>query len=128
MFIFNLIFKYKKFFNFFFIFSSIIQKRVVLEKSGKYLTAKIVHHSGRVVVSASSKEFPIREQLKRFDLFLEITNCLIIGLFLNSSGGVNAAISLGQILALRALESGIIQVFVDDSEEDNSLKVCLIYV
>jgi ribosomal protein L18 len=127
MFIFNLIFKYKKFFNFFFIFSSIIQKRVVLEKSGKYLTAKIVHHSGRVVVSASSKEFPIREQLKRFDLFLEITNCLIIGL-LNSSGGVNAAISLGQILALRALESGIIQVFVDDSEEDNSLKVCLIYV
>jgi len=45
----------------------------------------------------------------------------------NSTGGVSAAKKIGRILAERAEESGILQVFVDDQyKEDNSTKVLLI--
>jgi len=79
--------------------------KLVFETSGKYLSAKVVHNSGRVLVSASTKESAIGQQLK-------------------SSRGVSAALSLGRVLAMRALESGITQVFVGvEYESDKSLKV-----
>ncbi|CAG2180734.1 unnamed protein product, partial [Oppiella nova] len=79
--------------------------KIVFESGGKHLTAKIVHNSGRVVVSASTRETAVGQQLK-------------------SSSGVSAATSLGHVLALRAIESGILEVFVGIEYESNeSLKV-----
>ncbi|CAG2113750.1 unnamed protein product [Medioppia subpectinata] len=78
--------------------------KIVFDTSGKHLTASIVHNSGRIIVSASTKEAAIGQQLK-------------------SSRGVAAATSLGQVLAMRALESGVLQVFVGvEYESDQSLK------
>ncbi|XP_054163090.1 39S ribosomal protein L18, mitochondrial-like [Oppia nitens] len=79
--------------------------KISFEVIGKHLMAKIVHNSGRVIVSASTKEAAIKQQLK-------------------SSGGITAASALGHILAMRALESGIHQVFVSTQHEsDKSIKV-----
>ena len=46
---------------------------------------------------------------------------------MNSSSSVNAALALGHVLAMRALESGITQVFVcDEYKSDKSSKVCFV--
>ncbi|CAG2170280.1 unnamed protein product [Oppiella nova] len=79
--------------------------KIVFSSGGKHLTAKIVHNSGRVVVSAGTRETAVGQQLK-------------------SSSGVSAATSLGHVLALRAIESGILELFVGIEYESNqSLKV-----
>jgi len=39
--------------------------KVVFEKKGKELAAKIVHHSGNVILQASSAEAPIAQHLNR---------------------------------------------------------------
>lgn len=65
--------------------------RLVFEKQGRYLTGKVIHYSGRTVVSASTSESAILEQLK-------------------SSSDVNAAKAVGLVLARRCLEAGILYV------------------
>ena len=40
--------------------------RLFFEKSGKHLTGKVVHHSGRVLVTASTDEIGLNNVLKRF--------------------------------------------------------------
>nr|XP_027202237.1 uncharacterized protein LOC113796211 [Dermatophagoides pteronyssinus] len=78
--------------------------KVILEKRSKYLIGKIVHHSGRTIVSAS-------------------TNEPSIAVFLGSKStytDVKAAKILGQVLAMRSLESGIHSVFYDYREQRKS--------
>ena len=42
--------------------------KVVFEKKSKYLVGKIVHHSGRTLVSVASNEAPISAKLTRYIL------------------------------------------------------------
>ncbi|KAF7488082.1 39S ribosomal protein L18 [Sarcoptes scabiei] len=76
--------------------------KIVFEKKSRYICGQIVHYSGRVLVSASSNEPAIVALLgrKQFDQ--------------------KAARILGQILAMRALESGIHSVFFDPKEYTSS--------
>lgn len=78
--------------------------KVVLVKRSKYLIAKIIHHSGRITVSAA-------------------TNEPSLAIFLGSKStytDVKAAKILGQVLAMRALESGIHSIFYDHREYGKS--------
>jgi ribosomal protein L18 len=77
--------------------------RVTFARSGKYLEGKIIHHSGRTVVSAST-----REQCYQ-DHGLPATDTA-------------AAINLASILARRCLESGILFVHAENDESDESEK------
>ncbi|XP_053206416.1 39S ribosomal protein L18, mitochondrial-like [Panonychus citri] len=63
--------------------------KVILEKFKSRLEAKVVHHSGRVIVSASTIEDKFASQLKNLT-------------------GIEAAENLGQVLARRCLENGIL--------------------
>lgn len=78
---------------------------MVFEKKPKHIVASIVHHSGRTLVSASSSEAPIAAHL-------------------SSRTGLEAAQLLGQILTMRAFESGIHSVFFDHIKDRESKKVC----
>ncbi|XP_046910043.2 uncharacterized protein LOC124491449 [Dermatophagoides farinae] len=78
--------------------------KVVLVKRSKYLIAKIIHHSGRTTISAA-------------------TNEPSLAIFLGSKStytDVKAAKILGQVLAMRALESGIHSIFYDHREYGKS--------
>lgn len=66
---------------------------------------KIVHYSGQTVLSVSSSEATISSKVP-------------------SAIGLKAAQLVGQILAFRALESGIHSVYSDyDFDKDNTSKV-----
>lgn len=69
--------------------------KVVFENHTKYLIGKIIHHSGKTLLSISTNE---------------PTFSMILG---NYRAGQKAALMLGQVLALRALEAGIHSVFCD---------------
>lgn len=45
---------------------TILYSRVIFEKNGKYLSAKVVHNSGRTLISASTSEEAYRSQSDRF--------------------------------------------------------------
>ncbi|KAI2811642.1 Kinase-like [Blomia tropicalis] len=77
--------------------------KMVFEKKPKHIVASIVHHSGRTLVSASSSEAPIAAHL-------------------SSRTGLEAAQLLGQILTMRAFESGIHSVFFDHIKDRESKK------
>ena len=78
--------------------------RVTFEKVGKHLEAKIIHHTGRTIVSASTNESAYRDQ----------------GLPI---GDTEAAKNLGVILARRCLEAGILFARKEVPEEQSSEKV-----
>jgi len=65
--------------------------KLTFEKMGRYLIGKVIHYSGRTVVSASTSEPPIFNHLK-------------------SSSDIIAAKTIGMILARRCLEAGILWV------------------
>ncbi|XP_059168007.1 large ribosomal subunit protein uL18m-like [Physella acuta] len=79
--------------------------RLVFSRSNRHTEAWIEHWSGEVVVSASSKEWAIRNQLY-------------------SCTDVSASTSVGKVLAQRCLESGITCFYFDQSQVDmNAEKV-----
>lgn len=82
------------------------QKRVTFEKNGKYLTAQVVHHSGRVIISASSKDPAFKAQAMGSGLT-----------------DINAARNLATIIARKCYEAGILYLHKDLSEEKTSQKV-----
>lgn len=78
---------------------------MVFEKKSKCLVGKIVHYSGQTVLSVSSNEATISSKVP-------------------SALTLKAAQLVGQILALRALESGIHSVYCDyEFEKGNTSKV-----
>ncbi|OTF82829.1 hypothetical protein BLA29_000303 [Euroglyphus maynei] len=78
--------------------------KVVLEKRSKCLIGKIVHHSGRTTVSAATNEPSIATFLGSKSAYTD----------------VKAAKILGQVLAMRALESGVHSAFYDYREQRKS--------
>ena len=66
--------------------------KVVLEKFRNRYEAKLIHHSGRIIIRASTDEDGVASQL-------------------NSLIDIEAVENLGQILARRCLESGILFAF-----------------
>lgn len=68
--------------------------KLILEQSSRHVTAKIVHHSGLEVVSASTKEWAVKR-------------------FLYSTNDTSAFINLARVFAQRCLESGISEVRCD---------------
>ena len=75
---------------------------------GKHLEASVLHHSGRVIVTASTRESCYRD--------LELP-----------AADTEAAVNLATILARRCLESGVLFVHVDASEVDGSGKTKAFY-
>lgn len=65
--------------------------KLFFEKSSKHTSVKVVHNSGRTVISASTKEWAIRKHLK-------------------STIDNNAVINIARVLAHRCLQSGILFV------------------
>ncbi|CAI9715036.1 Hypothetical predicted protein [Octopus vulgaris] len=79
--------------------------RIIFARRNWNLDSYILHSSGNIVVSASTKEWPIKK-------------------FLYSCRDITAAKCIGTILALRCLEAGITHVFYDDMlHEKNSKKL-----
>ncbi|CAN7985736.1 unnamed protein product [Ixodes hexagonus] len=68
--------------------------KVRLERSQQHITGSLVHNTGKVIVSASTREWGIRKQL--FSLTDQ-----------------SAAVNVARVLARRCLESGILYVHVD---------------
>ncbi|XP_013787610.1 39S ribosomal protein L18, mitochondrial-like isoform X3 [Limulus polyphemus] len=77
--------------------------KVLLEKSSRHTTAKVIHNTGKVVVSVSTREWNIKKQLY-------------------STTDVSAAENVARVLAQRCLESGIMFVHKElkPKEENNS--------
>ncbi|GIY16079.1 39S ribosomal protein L18, mitochondrial [Caerostris darwini] len=75
--------------------------KLIFERSTKHIGAKVVHHTGCTVVSASTKEWAIRKHL-------------------TSNIDKTAVFNIARILAQRCLESGI--YFVSKEFTDNELK------
>lgn len=80
--------------------------RVTFEKNGKYLTAQVIHHSGRVIMTASSKDPAFKAQTTGSGLT-----------------DINAARNLATIIARKCFEAGILYLHKDLSEERTSQKV-----
>lgn len=79
--------------------------RLNLEQSNRHTTGQVVHYTGTIVVSASTREWSIKQQLY-------------------STADVNAAENIGRILAQRCLESGITEVYTElEQFKDSSEKV-----
>ncbi|XP_068228228.1 large ribosomal subunit protein uL18m [Palaemon carinicauda] len=68
--------------------------RLLFEQTHKFITGKVEHYTGTVVVSASTKEWAIKQHL-------------------HSNADVSAAENIGRILAHRCLQSGISEVYTD---------------
>lgn len=68
--------------------------KLILEQSSRHVSAKIVHHTGLEVITASTKEWALKR-------------------FLYSTNDTSAYINLGQVFAQRCLESGISEVRCD---------------
>ncbi|XP_045607936.1 large ribosomal subunit protein uL18m [Procambarus clarkii] len=76
-----------------------------LEQSNRHTTGQVVHYTGTIVVSASTREWSIKQQLY-------------------STADVNAAENIGRILAQRCLESGITEVYTElEQFKDSSEKI-----
>jgi len=70
--------------------------KLVLTPSHRHTDARLEHSSGYTVITASTREWAIKDQLY-------------------SCTDVSASHNLGRVLAQRCLESGITEVFFDDS-------------
>lgn len=68
--------------------------RLQFERSHHHVTGSVVHNTGKVVVTASTREWGIRKQL-----------CSLID--------QSAAANVGRVLAQRCLQSGILYVHVE---------------
>ncbi|KAG7167546.1 39S ribosomal protein L18-like [Homarus americanus] len=80
---------------------------LVLEQSQRHITGQVVHYTGTTVVSASTREWAIKQQLY-------------------STTDVIAIENIGRILAQRCLESGITEVYTDlEKSKESSEKVRL---
>lgn len=79
----------------------------MLEASHKYITAWIEHNSGKIVVSASTKEWGIRKQLY-------------------SPKDSSAAQNLGRVLAQRCLQAGLHEVHTELEASAESSQMVLI--
>jgi len=73
--------------------------KIFLDLSGRHTTARVEHFTGTTVVSASTQEWAIKKHLY-------------------STRDISAAENVGRILAHRCLESGILNVHVHFSQED----------
>ncbi|XP_023238078.1 39S ribosomal protein L18, mitochondrial-like [Centruroides sculpturatus] len=83
--------------------------KLELKKSSRYVTGNVVHNSGEIIISASSKEWGISKQLY-------------------SNTDLCAVENIGRVLAQRCLESGILFVYCDFTEEElasNRIKIFL---
>lgn len=79
--------------------------KLVLEKSNRHSTGWVEHHTGTPVVSASTREWAIKQHLY-------------------STTDTNAVYNIGCILARRCLESGISEVYTElDQYAESSGKV-----
>lgn len=65
--------------------------RLVLERTNKYITAKVVHHQNGVILEASSKEWAIKKQLYR-------------------TTDTSAFVNVAKVLAQRCHEMGLTQL------------------
>ncbi|KFM78540.1 39S ribosomal protein L18, mitochondrial, partial [Stegodyphus mimosarum] len=65
--------------------------KLFFKKTANHTSAKVVHHSGRTIVSASTQEWSLRKYLK-------------------SAIDSNAVINVARVLAQRCLQSGILSV------------------
>jgi hypothetical protein len=54
--------------------------RLVLEQSSRHVTAKIVHHSGLEVVTASTKEWAVKKFLYRYFICIQKYNEMSVNL------------------------------------------------
>ncbi|KAK7070843.1 ribosomal protein L18 [Halocaridina rubra] len=81
--------------------------KVLFEQSNKNITARVEHHTGTTVVSASTNEWAIKQ-------------------YLYSRTDTSAAENIGRILAQRCLQSGITEIHSDLKQRtDKSEKVRL---
>lgn len=82
--------------------------RLVLTTSGRYVTASILHYENGEVLSASTKEWALKEQLYR-------------------TNDTSAYVNLGRVLAQRCLEGGLweIQSFIEPSVKDGKVALFL---
>lgn len=77
----------------------------MLEQTNRQSTGWVEHHTGTTVVSASTREWGIKQQLY-------------------STTDTNAIHNIGRVLARRCLESGITEVYTElDQYAENSTKV-----
>ncbi|KAH9524177.1 39S ribosomal protein L18, mitochondrial [Bulinus truncatus] len=72
--------------------------KLVISHTVRHTEAWIEHSTGDIVISASTKEWAIRNQLY-------------------SCNDVSACVNVGKVLAQRCLESGINAVFFDDADK-----------
>ncbi|KAI8749017.1 39S ribosomal protein L18, mitochondrial [Biomphalaria glabrata] len=75
--------------------------KLVISRSVRHTEAWIEHFTGDTVLSASTKEWAIRNQLF-------------------SCNDLSACVNVGKVLAQRCLESGITSVFFDQTESGSS--------
>lgn len=68
-----------------------MSRRLVLESSNKYITARVVHHLNGTIVDACSSEWAIKKQLYR-------------------TTDTSAYVNVAKVLALRCQEMGLSQV------------------
>ena len=73
---------------------SFLPRRLYVKKSSRHITAYVEHINGNVVVSASTKEWAVKQHLY-------------------STSDVSASLNLGRVLAQRCLESGVSYVHVN---------------
>jgi ribosomal protein L18 len=78
--------------------------RLVIEQSNKHWNAYIEHFEGGKVITASTKEWAIKQ-------------------FLRSTSDSNAAAAIGKVLAQRCLECGLLEVHSDYDLAQASPKV-----
>lgn len=91
--------------HYLFLFSIVLfASRLVLASSGRHITASVVHHENGEVLSASTKEWALKEQLYR-------------------TNDTSAYINLGRVLAQRCLESGLIEIqnFIEPTIKDGKV-------
>lgn len=81
----------------------------MIQQSNRHIEAHIEHYQGNVVVSASTKEWAIKQ-------------------FLRSTTDKNAAVAIGKVLGQRCLECGMLEVKSDYKAEAVSSKVTRIFL
>lgn len=81
---------------------------MVLTPSGRHVTASIIHHQNGEVLSASTKEWALKEQLYK-------------------TNDTAAYVNLGRVLAQRCLESGFfeIQNFIEPATKGGKVDLFL---
>jgi len=75
--------------------------KMIFRPTHRHTEARLEHANGLTVLTASTREWAVRDQLY-------------------SCTDVSASHNIGRVMAQRCLESGITEVFVDDSEINTS--------